>query len=245
MILKTANWGYDGKGQRSVHNESEALEALARLGPSNLIAEQRIAFSDEVSILVARSLTGEIKVYPLVHNTHVRHILDLSVCPVAEALTLLEKEATQIAIGIAEHLGLIGLLCVEFFVADGKLLINEIAPRPHNSGHLTMEASYTSQFEQQLRAITGMPLGETRLRSPVAMVNLMGDIWSSGRPNWDLAFTNPNAYLHLYGKAEPRAGRKMGHLNVVADTPEKAAQEAIELRRRMIRSPGELFPTSE
>ncbi len=127
LIIKTANWGYDGKGQRSVHNEAEAFEALARLGPTNLIAEKRISFSDEVSILVARSLTGEIKVYPLIHNTHVRHILDVSICPVNDSLKNLEKQATEIAIGIAENLGLIGLLCVEFFVADGKLLINEIA----------------------------------------------------------------------------------------------------------------------
>jgi 5-(carboxyamino)imidazole ribonucleotide synthase len=245
MIIKTANWGYDGKGQRSVHNEAEALEALSRLGPANLIAEQRINFTDEVSVLVARSLPGEIKVYPLVHNTHVRHILDLSVCPVAASLESLNAQATEIAIGIAEHLGLIGLLCVEFFVADGTLLINEIAPRPHNSGHLTIEGSHTSQFEQQLRAITGMPLGDTSPRSPSAMVNLMGDIWNSGTPNWQPALEHRDAFLHLYGKPQARPGRKMGHLTLLASTPQQAATDALELRRRLIRSPGELFPVSE
>jgi 5-(carboxyamino)imidazole ribonucleotide synthase len=245
LILKTANWGYDGKGQRSVHNEAEGLEALARLGPTNLIAEQRMSFSDEVSILVARSLTGEIKVFPLIHNTHVRHILDVSVCPVPERLKSIESQASDLAKGISEHLGLIGLLCVEFFVVDGALMINEIAPRPHNSGHLTMEACHTGQFEQQLRAITGLPLGDTSLRSSGAMVNLMGDIWSSGRPDWNQAIGQRDAFLHLYGKAEPRAGRKMGHLTVMADSPEAAVQQALKIRKSMIRSPAELFPTME
>ncbi len=245
LILKTANWGYDGKGQRSVHSESEAIDALALLGPKNVIAEKRIAFTDEVSMLVARSVQGEIKTFPLIQNTHVRHILDLSVCPVPDRLTSLCAEAESIAIGIAENLGLIGLLCVEFFVADGKLLINEIAPRPHNSGHLTIEACKTSQFEQQLRAVVGLPLGSTAIRSPAAMVNLMGDIWNLGEPDWESICAVPEATLHLYGKATPRVGRKMGHLTVLGQTSEQAAAHAIELRRKIIRSGGQLFPTME
>ena len=245
LIMKTANWGYDGKGQRAVRNEAEATDALAKLGPTNVIAEKKINFSDEVSMLVARSVGGEVKVFPLIHNTHVRHILDLSVCPVPERLTAIEAEAELIARGIAEHLGLIGLLCVEFFVTDNQLLINEIAPRPHNSGHLTIEACHTSQFEQQLRAIVGLPLGSTALRSPAAMVNLMGDIWSSAEPNWTKLAQADNAWLHLYGKRQPRGGRKMGHLTTFGETSDAASDRAIELRRQLIQFPGHLFPVSE
>ena len=244
LILKTANWGYDGKGQRAVRTEAEADEALLRLGPRNVIAEKRIAFSDEVSVLVARSLHGEVAAYPMIHNTHVRHILDLSVCPAPPRLSALQSDAQEIAVGVAEHLGLIGLLCVEFFVAGEGLMINEIAPRPHNSGHLTIEAAACSQFEQQLRAICGLPLGSTEVR-PSAMVNLLGELWNSGTPNWSAVLSDPAASLHLYGKAEPRPGRKMGHLTVRGESPEAAAKRAAELRRALIRDEPRLFATDD
>ncbi len=235
MILKTATWGYDGKGQRLVRDLSEASHAWLQLGPGELIAERRISFVSEVSMLVARSQRGELVSYPLVWNLHRHHILDTSVCPVPPSLAATEVAAREIAAGVAETLQLCGLMCLEFFVEQrGGLLINEIAPRPHNSGHLTIEASWTSQFDQQLRAICNLPLGSPELRTPAAMVNLLGDVWEGGVPHWGRALAQPGAYLHLYGKSQPRSGRKMGHLTVLDQDPKMAAARARRLRQQLL-----------
>lgn len=241
LILKTATWGYDGKGQRLVANLAEATSAWTELGPGELIAEQRIPFLAEVSMLVARSQRGELVSYPLVWNVHRHHILDTSVCPVPEPLAQWEREAREIAAGVADTLQLCGLLCIEFFVQQpGGLLINELAPRPHNSGHLTIEASLTSQFDQQLRSICNLPLGSTQLRAPAAMVNLLGDVWGEGVPQWGQVLAHPGAYLHLYGKSQPRRGRKMGHLTVLDQDPKSAAVCAWRLRQQLLTGSPEL-----
>lgn len=235
MILKTARSGYDGKGQRSVHSHDDLPAAAAAFGPQRIVAEQRIAFEREVSILVARNPQGQTAVYPLVENIHRNHILDVSKCP-ANVPPAIEAAAESIARTVAEQLDLIGLLCIELFVVErDQLMINEIAPRPHNSGHLTIEASVTNQFEQHVRAVCGLPLGLTGLRCPAAMVNLLGDLWPSagGVPAFDQALTVPGVSLHLYGKSEARAGRKMGHLTAVADSVEQAEQRARDAFSRL------------
>ena len=242
LVFKTTSWGYDGKGQRKVTSLIEANDALEMLGPEPVIAEKWIPFAAEASVLVARSPRGEIATYPLLSNSHHHHILDVTTCPAVGMLKELEPRAREIATGVAECLALEGLLCVEFFVTENReLLINEIAPRPHNSGHLTIEACRTSQFEQQVRAICNLPLGDTSLIQPAAMANLLGDVWGDGQPNYSVAFQAPGAYLHLYGKRNARHGRKMGHLTVLDSTPEQAADRAIQIRDQMRSSEAKLF----
>jgi 5-(carboxyamino)imidazole ribonucleotide synthase len=234
MIWKTTSWGYDGKGQKKVATPAEAKEAWELLGPEPVIAEKWIPYRAEVSVLVARSPRGEIAVYPTFTNAHANHILDVTTCPTEGELVQIESEARRIACGVAETLGLEGLLCVEFFVSESfGLMINEIAPRPHNSGHLTMEACRTSQFEQQVRAVCNLPLGDTSLIQPAAMVNLLGDVWGDGCPRFEEAFVESSSYLHLYGKDRARAGRKMGHLTVLDQTAEAAKSRALAIRERM------------
>jgi len=231
LVLKTAKWGYDGKGQRKAHSLIEANDALELLGPEPVIAEKWITYQAEVSVMVARNPSGQIATYPMFTNTHVRHILDLTTCPARSELQNVAESAQAIARGVAESLQLEGLLCVEFFVdADGQLMINELAPRPHNSGHLTIEAARTSQFEQQVRAVCNLPLGDTSLIQPAAMVNLLGDIWGDGAPHFDRVLAFPNTHLHLYGKRESRRGRKMGHITVLAESPELAGERALQAR---------------
>jgi 5-(carboxyamino)imidazole ribonucleotide synthase len=231
FVLKTASWGYDGKGQRKAQSLIEANDAIELLGPEPIIAEKWIDYQVEVSVLVARNPSGQIATYPMFTNTHFRHILDVTVCPCEEALRPVAARAQAIAKGVAESLKLEGLLCVEFFVdAQGELMINELAPRPHNSGHLTIEASRTSQFEQQVRAVCNLPLGDTELIQPAAMVNLLGDVWGGGEPQFDKAFERSKTYLHLYGKREARPGRKMGHITVLAESSEAARCQALETR---------------
>lgn len=234
MIWKTTSWGYDGKGQKKVGSLSEAKEAWEMLGPEPVIAEKWIPYRAEVSVLVARSPRGEIAVYPTFTNSHANHILDVTTCPTEGELVQIESEARRIACGVAETLALEGLLCVEFFVSESfQLMINEIAPRPHNSGHLTMEACRTSQFEQQVRAVCNLPLGDTSLIQPAAMVNLLGDVWGDGQPRFEEAFIESASYLHLYGKEQARIGRKMGHLTVLDQTADQARSRAIAIRERM------------
>ena len=196
------------------------------MGRSEAVLERFIAFDREVSIIVARGVAGWMSTFGLIENTHANHILDISVVPASVAPEV-EARAAEIARGVAESLGLVGVLCVEFFLTpDGELLINELAPRPHNSGHLTIDASMTSQFEQQVRAICGLPVGSTELLRPAAMANLLGDLWADGEPDWAAACALPGVKLHLYGKAEPRPGRKMGHLTALASSPREARQLA-------------------
>ncbi len=242
MILKTASWGYDGKGQKKASDKREATAAIELLGPSPIIAEKRIPFIAETSIIVARTPLNEISVFPMFFNEHANHILDVTQCPAPPAIIALAKEAEDIGRAVATSLGCIGLLCIEFFIDENlKLLINEIAPRPHNSGHLTMEACRTSQFEQQVRSICNLPLGDTSLIKPAAMANLLGDVWNAGQPRFDLTLSESETFLHLYGKLSPRPGRKMGHLTCLGESGEEAAQKARLLRDRLRHQQATLF----
>ncbi|MEJ2438148.1 MAG: 5-(carboxyamino)imidazole ribonucleotide synthase [Gammaproteobacteria bacterium] len=214
-ILKTAALGYDGKGQRPVTDPAQAHAAFAELGNTPCVLEERVDLQMELSVLVARSIRGEIAVYPPGENIHVHGILDTSIVPARTSADVIER-ATSMARSLAEQLDYCGLLAVEFFLTkDNELLINEIAPRPHNSGHYTLDACLTNQFEQQVRMLCGLPPGDTRLMSPVVMINLLGDLWANGEPGWDKLFQHPHAKLHLYGKQSARPGRKMGHYNVL------------------------------
>ncbi|MFA0740138.1 MAG: hypothetical protein DFNUSKGM_000236 [Candidatus Fervidibacter sacchari] len=232
-VLKTATGGYDGKGQVRIEHPDEAEKAWERLGKVDCVLEEFVLLEREVSVIVARNLRGEEAVYPVAENTHSRHILDTSVMP-ARISPDLAKQAQELALAIARELELIGLLCVEMFVAqDGRLLVNELAPRPHNSGHQTFDAAVTSQFEQLVRAICNLPLGSTELYRPAAIANLLGDLWEGGEPNWVKALELPEVKLHLYGKAEPRPGRKMGHLTATGETSDEALQKVIAARERL------------
>jgi len=229
-VLKTASFGYDGKGQQKVTSDDHLRAAWEAMGRSEAVLERFIAFDRELSIIVARGVAGWMTTFGLIENTHANHILDMSVVPASVAPEV-EGRGAEIARGVAESLGLIGVLCVEFFLTpDGELLINELAPRPHNSGHLTIDASMTSQFEQQVRAICGLPAGSTELLRPAAMANLLGDLWAEGDPDWAAACALPGVHLHLYGKAEPRPGRKMGHVTALASSPREARHLAQRAR---------------
>ena len=233
-VLKTAGFGYDGKGQTRISAPGDADEAWNNLG-GEAVLEDWVGFEAELSVVAARGPDGSFAHYGAVRNAHDRHILDLTVAP-AGVPPGVEEEAVTIAAGVFEELGIVGTACVEFFLtAGGDLLVNEIAPRPHNSGHWTIEGAATSQFEQQLRAVCGLPLGSTRRPEPAAMANLLGDLWATGEPDWPAALAVPNVSLHLYGKKEPRPGRKMGHLTARAATPEEAARRALEARESLLR----------
>lgn len=224
-VLKTAGFGYDGKGQSKIKTESDIEAAFEKLNASDSVLEAFVDFEKEVSVVAARDQNGNFAHYGVIENEHANHILDISFAP-AFVSEKVFSEAIEIARAVLESLDVVGVMCVEFFLTkDEKLLINELAPRPHNSGHLTIDACVTSQFEQQLRAVCGLPLGSTEYLRPAAMVNLLGDVWRNGEPAWAKAIEIPNVKLHLYGKAEARPGRKMGHLNVLADT----AQDAVEM----------------
>ncbi|MFO7539494.1 MAG: 5-(carboxyamino)imidazole ribonucleotide synthase [Chloroflexota bacterium] len=232
-VLKTASSGYDGKGQEIIRHPGDAEAAFAALNGEPAILESFINFEREVSMVAARGQNGEFAHYGLIANDHANHILDISAAPAAveEAVT---RQAEAMVRTVLEALDVIGVLCVEFFLtsgttADGRLLLNEIAPRPHNSGHLTIEACETSQFEQQLRAICGLPLGETHYRQAAAMANILGDMWQDGPPDWT-AVLQPGIHLHLYGKLEARPGRKMGHITALAETAELARQKVLQAR---------------
>lgn len=235
-VLKTASFGYDGKGQRKLASLEELPAAFAGLGGAEGIYEAFVDFEKEVSVVAARTGNGEFRAFPVFENTHARHILDVTFAP-AEITTRLAREAEDLARGILDALKVVGLLTVELFVTrDGRLLVNELAPRTHNSGHLTIDACVTSQFEQQLRAVCNLPLGDTALRQPAAMANLLGDVWlaAGGVPDWAAALRDPLVKLHLYGKAEPRAGRKMGHLTATGATVAEAVQRVREARGRLV-----------
>ena len=232
-VLKTADWGYDGKGQIVIRSFDDAAIAWETLSAPQAILESFIDFDCEVSVVAVRGVDGQFASYGPIGNSHHHHILDVSVCP-ANVSPSISATAIEIARNVVEKLEVVGVLCVEFFLTkSGELLINETAPRPHNSGHLTIDAHVTCQFEQQVRAICGLPLGSTELRSPVAMANLLGDIWDNGEPDWPAALEYPNLKLHLYGKQEARAGRKMGHLTVLAASANEAEAIAREARERL------------
>jgi 5-(carboxyamino)imidazole ribonucleotide synthase len=229
-LLKTAGFGYDGKGQAPVAATQEVEEAWTRIGGGPAVLEGRIALAAELSVVVARDGAGRTACFEAARNRHVGGILDLTVAPSGLPAEV-RSEAREAAETVAEALELVGVACVEFFLGqDGRLRVNEIAPRPHNSGHLTIEAAATSQFEQQVRATAGLPLGDPAPRAPAAMANLLGELWTGGAPDWPAALTVPGAALHLYGKAEARPGRKMGHLTALADDPAEAERRVLAAR---------------
>ena len=232
-VLKTAGWGYDGKGQFKIASPDQAEVAWKKLNTSEAVLEQWVKFDREVSVVAARGMDGSFAHYGVIANEHHNHILDVSVAP-APVSAKVGREAVAIAREVLAKLDVVGVLCVEFFVTESdELLINELAPRPHNSGHLTFDACVTSQFEQQLRAICGLPLGSTEMLRPAAMANLLGDLWQAGEPDWAAALGIPEVKLHLYGKLEPRPGRKMGHLTALAADAKTACERVVAARKRL------------
>ena len=232
-VLKTADFGYDGKGQVKIAATDQLESAWKSLNGAEGIYEAFVSFEKEISVVGARTLRGEFAAFPVFENTHANHILDVTFAPAAIEPRL-AREAIELAAGILQKLDVVGLLTVEMFVTtDGRLLVNELAPRTHNSGHLTIDACATSQFEQQVRAVCGLPLGSTDLRQPAAMANLLGHLWGKGEPKWDAALEDPLVKLHLYGKAQARVGRKMGHLTATGQTTQEAVQRVVSARQRL------------
>ncbi len=228
-LLKTSRLGYDGKGQAAVASETEAVRAFERFGGVPCVLEALLQLECELSVIVTRGADGDTSTFPVAENRHVGGILETSVVP-ARISEMLAAQACQIGTRVAEAMAYVGVLAVELFVVEGTLLVNEMAPRPHNSGHYTMDACSADQFEQQLRTLCGLPVARPSLLSPVAMVNLLGDLWAGGEPRWEEAFRRPGVRLHLYGKAEARPGRKMGHLNCLSPDPNRALALALETR---------------
>ena len=232
-VLKTAAFGYDGKGQFRIDSPGRVAEAWDAIGRQEAVLEAFIDFEQEISVVAARGDDGQFVHYGAIENQHSRHILDVSIAP-ARVPDAVAREAVEMSRCILDKLGVVGVLCVEFFVTrEHKLLVNELAPRPHNSGHLTVDACVTSQFEQQLRAVCGLPLGSTAMHRPAAMANLLGDLWADGEPDWQAACAFPEVKLHLYGKLEPRPGRKMGHLTALNSDSEEAYQTVLKARRSL------------
>lgn len=233
-VLKSAGFGYDGKGQFTIHHAGQFPEAWRAAGEQEAVLESFIDFDSEVSVVAARSETGEFAHYGVVENRHRNHILDVTIAPGGVSGPVAEQ-AIEISRAVLERLDVIGVLCVEFFVCgSGRILVNELAPRPHNSGHFTFDANVTSQFEQQLRAVCGLPLGSVEQLAPAAMANLLGDLWNQREPNWINACSFPNVKLHLYGKLAARPGRKMGHLTAMAGSTREALED-VEIARRALR----------
>ena len=238
-VVKTADFGYDGKGQINVSDDASLAKAVASFTKQRCVIEKFIDFKCELSVLVARSSTGETKAFPVAENIHTRHILDFSIVPARVAAEILAN-AESLALKIVEKLDVVGLLAIELFLTDrGEILVNELAPRPHNSGHWSLDACVTTQFEQHVRAVCGLPLGDVGILAPAVMVNILGDAWKwqdgkvTGEPEWAALLAHPRAKLHLYGKREPRVGRKMGHFTVTAATAGEALEAARGLKARL------------
>ncbi|MCX7897414.1 MAG: 5-(carboxyamino)imidazole ribonucleotide synthase [Rhodocyclaceae bacterium] len=237
-ILKVARFGYDGKGQALVANREEAIAAWASFRHEPCVLEQKLSLDYEVSVVLARSHDGVVKCFPTVENRHRRGILDTTIAP-ARASPCLMSNAEELAEKIAVCMNYVGVLGVEFFVVRGQLIVNEMAPRPHNSGHFTLDACRASQFEQQVRALCGLPLADSRLHSPAVMVNLLGDLWYSSdahrakEPDWSKLLAVSGLKLHLYGKRHARPGRKMGHFTVIGENPENVLETAEAARRAL------------
>ncbi|MEM7142563.1 MAG: 5-(carboxyamino)imidazole ribonucleotide synthase [Actinomycetota bacterium] len=231
VIAKSARFGYDGKGQVRIDDPADVDAAWDRLGGVRLVVEAVIPFERELSVVVARGVHGDVVDHGVMENEHVHHILDTTMTPASVPATRAD-EARDLARRVAVGWDLVGVLCVEIFDTGDDMLVNEVAPRPHNSGHCTIEAAGASQFEQQLRAACGLPLGDGSCR-PAAMVQLLGDLWEDGEPDWAAALADPDVHLHLYGKGEARAGRKMGHLTCVGEDPAQALQKALDARHAL------------
>ncbi len=235
-ILKTAGFGYDGKGQFRIYKATDFDAAWKAVGEQEAVLEAFVDFEREISVVAARSASGEFVHFGAIENHHEGGILDISISP-ARVDSQVVREAVEITRVVLDKLEVVGVLCVEFFVRkDGSLLINELAPRPHNSGHLTFDANITSQFEQQLRAVCGLPFGSVTQLTPAAMENLLGDLWETGEPDWASAMAQPDVKLHLYGKLEARPGRKMGHLTALASTAEQALSDVKSARAALRRA---------
>ena len=229
-ILKTAAFGYDGKGQQMINAREDFDEIWDASSADEMVLEGMVDFEKEISVIVARGGDGAIATFPVCENLHQNHILDVTIAP-ARVSPKAASDASALASAIAEKLELVGLLAVEMFLKrNGELVVNELAPRPHNSGHWTIEACATSQFEQHVRAVCGLPLGSTEMLRPAAMANLLGDVWQGGEPDWAKALAVEGVHLHLYGKREPRPRRKMGHLTALADKVEVALQRVTDAR---------------
>lgn len=229
-VLKTTALGYDGKGQARIDTGTDARAAWASLGEPEAVLEAFVDLEREISVIGARGVDGSWSHFGPIENVHRNHILDVSVAPsgIAPAIAAQAVDATR---AVMHALDYVGILCIEFFVnRAGQLLINELAPRPHNSGHLTFDACRTSQFEQQVRAVCGLPLGSPELLQPSAMANLLGDLWTNGTPDWTAALRYPDVKLHLYGKASARPGRKMGHLTALAPSADEARRLVVAAR---------------
>ncbi len=233
-VIKTAAFGYDGKGQHKLTTPADVERVWNILGGQETVVEKFVNLQAEISVVAARGLDGQVVAYQPFENRHDNHILDLTTTPAAVTPET-ARRAVEIAHSLLEELRYVGVLCVEFFVStDGELLVNELAPRPHNSGHLTIDAAVTSQFEQQVRAICGLPLGSAEIVRPAAMANLLGELWADGEPNWGAALRCSDVKLHLYGKREPRPGRKMGHLTAFGRTAQEAQDRAIGARDALL-----------
>ena len=229
-ILKTARFGYDGKGQATIASRDDLARLFAEWRRAPCVLEERLALDLEISVILARAADARVAVFPVAENRHANGILDLTIAP-ARIPDALAAEAADLAVRLANCLDYVGVLAVEMFVVGARLLVNEIAPRPHNSGHFTIDACRTSQFEQQVRVLCGLPLGDPTPHSPAVMVNLLGDIWGAGEPRWEAVLRHPGAHLHLYGKREARPARKMGHVTVCEATLERALEVAMAIRR--------------
>ena len=235
-ILKVARFGYDGKGQATVHDAHQAVAAWQGFGAEHCVLEKRLPLDYEVSVVLAREACGAVQVFPVAENRHRNGILDVSITP-ARVPEALAAQARDVAAHVATRLDYVGTLAVEFFVSGGQLVVNEMAPRPHNSGHATIDASVADQYMQQVRALCGLPLGDPRAHSAAVMVNLLGDLWyratdeRAHEPDWSVLYAIPNLRLHLYGKHHPRAGRKMGHFTVIDASVEAALEVALAARR--------------
>lgn len=235
-VLKTAGFGYDGKGQVKIETADDVADAWASMAGQEAVLEAFIGFKLELSVVAARGLTEDFAHYGTVENKHSHHILDVTTAP-ADVSGAVNVTAVNLTRKVFEALDVVGVACVEYFLdRDENLIINEIAPRVHNSGHFTFDACVTSQFEQQVRAVCGLPLGSTDQPRPAAMANLLGDLWENGEPDWATALAIPEVKLHLYGKQEARPGRKMGHLTAMADTREQAVERVVEARRGLERT---------
>lgn len=232
-ILKVARFGYDGKGQYRVDNLAQAKQAFTQCGQVTCVLEKMLTLDMEVSVVLARDAGRQVQTFPVAENQHSQGILDVSIAPARVSEALLDQ-AKSLACQLAHALDYVGVLGVEFFVSEGQLLLNEMAPRPHNSGHYTLDACVTNQFEQQVRALCGLPLGDVRQHSHAVMVNVLGDVWptdgTDSAPDWGGLFQHPSLKLHLYGKAEARTGRKMGHFTVLAEGTETAIALAMQAR---------------
>lgn len=233
-VIKTTSSGYDGKGQAVIRSLDDVEEVWNALATGEAILEELVDFECEISVVGSRNPSGETAFYRPFHNTHANHILDVTICP-APVDSAIELLAIEIAHSVFRQLDIVGVACVELFVTrNGKVLINEIAPRPHNSGHLTIDAHVTCQFEQQVRAICGLPPGSVQQLSPAVMANVLGDVWQSGEPDWMSVCNQPGVNLHLYGKKIARAGRKMGHMTVLDASIDDAESIAVESRSRLL-----------